>query len=140
MDNTMPVAESTATGWLLSKGALGVGGGLGALAVASMYIPKKLAEKFPRTSAAVACGMGILFALSAGGMTIIAMGWDVTNPDISFSVGVASGVLASVAFGWIVNTIKKTEEKDLFEIAEIAKKRQIPPAKPVRRVRAGVKK
>lgn len=140
----MPVAETTFTGWLMSKGLLGLGGAFGALAMASMYIPKKLQEKFPRTSAAVAAGLGVLLALSAGSILIIYMGWNANIPEVNFSTGVLSGVLATVIIAWIANTMIKTEGKDLFEVVEIIKKQQItekkPVAKPVRRVRAGTKK
>lgn len=126
MDSTMPVAETTITGYAISKGALGLGGLLGALAMASVFVPKKLQEKFPRTSVAVAAGLGMFLSLSAGSIAIIAMGWDAKSPEINFAVGSLSGVFASVFFVWLVNTVKKTEESDVFEVATMVKQKQVP--------------
>ena len=135
MDSTMPVAESTITGYAISKGALGLGGLLGALAMASMFVPKKLQERFPRTSVAVASGLGIFLSLSAGSIAIIAMGWDAKSPEINFAVGSLSGAFAAVFFVWFANTVKKTEESDVFEVATMVKKKRVPakraPAKKV---------
>lgn len=135
MDNAMPVAETTITGYAISKGALGMGGLLGALAMASVFIPKKLQERFPRTSAAVAAGLGVFLAFAGGSIVIIAMGWDTKSPEINFAVGSFCGLFAAVFITWLVNTLKKTEESDVFEVAAMAKNKRVPakraPAKKV---------
>jgi MFS family permease len=147
MDNTMPVVETTATGVWISKGALGASGILGSLAVASMWLPKRLKDRHPMVAGGLMCGFGVLGSIGLGGLVIHYLGLDKDSLDVAMGIGVISGACSAVLINSFVNFVEKNENKDTLELVSMVRNavKSEPKPKPaakkvVRKARAGVKK
>lgn len=144
MDNSMPVVESTAAGVWISKGALGASGILGSLAVASMWLPKRLKDRHPMIAGGLMCGFGVLGSVGLGGLAIHYLGLDKESLDVAMGIGLISGACSTVLINSFINFVEKNENKDTLELVSMVRNagKTKPPEvkKPVRRVRAGVKK
>jgi hypothetical protein len=139
MENAMPVAETTIGGYALSKGVLGFSGILGALAVASMWLPKRLKERHPLVAGGLTCGFGVITSVGLGGLAIYWLNLDRESLDVAMGIGVISGACSTVLINSFINFVEKNENKDVMELATVVRGK--PEAKKVvRKVRAGVKK
>ena len=136
----MEPTSTAASGYVISKGATAIAGLFGSLSMSFLWMPKKFRDHSRLAAGAIIGGIGVMAAIALGGLLIRQFGLDPESLDVALGVGYLVGAMSLGVIGWLANFFEKREGQDILQVAQEIKAAKENAKKPIRRVRAGVKK
>lgn len=114
----MEPASTSASGYVISKGAAALAGLFGGLSVSFFWQPRRLHQHGKLAAGAIIGGISVASAFSLGGLVARWMGLNFQDVDIALGLGFAIGVMCVGVIAWLANFLEKRENKDILEVVQ----------------------